>query len=286
MTAHSYDGIDWDARVQRLRAGDELTAPETAEMVRRLLSPGDRRVVDVGAGAGGSAAAFAGTLGSGVVTLVDSAPQLLAAATGHAWEAAASEVEIRAVQGDLASDEWLSSAEQADLVFASFVVHHLPDQRAGLTRLASLARPGGRLAVVEPGLELRVLPWDAGVGEPGLEGRLIAARDEWFRQMRAEMPESVRMPVGWEHALTEAGLADVHSWSYLIDRPPPVSELVRQAVVRRLEWLREIAQERSSADDLRAADELLDPGSPHYVGHRDDIRYLAANTVYVGTRQE
>lgn len=80
MALHSYDNIDWDARLERLRDTDALTAPETAELVKRLLRPEDRSVVDVGAGAGGSAAAFAKAL-SGIgdtVIVVDSAPELLA----------------------------------------------------------------------------------------------------------------------------------------------------------------------------------------------------------------
>ncbi|GAA4841838.1 class I SAM-dependent methyltransferase [Saccharopolyspora rosea] len=286
---HSHDNIDWDAELERLRDSDELTAPETAQVVAALLRPSDRDVVDIGAGAGGSATAFAAALAGtgGSVTVVDSAPQLLSEATARARRAAADAVEIRAVETDAADDALADAVgRQVDLVHAAFVVHHLPDQLAALRRLAGLLRPGGRLAIVEFGLEQRVLPWDVGVGEPGLEARLAAARESRFQEMRAEITDSVRLPMGWSAALREAGLTDVRTWSYLVDRPAPVTGPARRAVLRRLDWLRDSAQDRVSADDLAALDRLLDPEGPDYVGNRDDVHFLAAHTVHVGTRPE
>ncbi len=286
MVGHSHDGIDWDARLRRLRERDELLAPETAAVVRALLRQGDRSVIDIGGGAGGAAAAFATALGGGggLVTLVDSAPELLSAAAEHARAHAPDGVEIRAVQADATSPELRSETGTADVIFASFVVHHLPDQLDGLHRLSGLVRPGGRLAVVESGLSPRVLPWDVGVGEPGLENRLQAARDDWFREVRAGMPGSRRLPLGWSAALRQVGLVDVTSWSYLIDRPAPLEPAALVAALRRLEWLRDAAQERGNADDVQAVEALLDSDGPLYVGHRDDVHYLVADTVHVGTR--
>lgn len=290
MAAHSHDGIDWDTRLQRLRERDELTAPETGELARRLLRPADRSVIDVGAGAGGAAAAFAEALtgqssAGGVVTLVDSAPELLSAAVADVEQVAGPGVRVRSVPADAASDEAMAGIDAADLVYASLVAHHLPDQSAGLRRFARLARPGGRLVLVEFGLEQRVLPWDVGIGEPGLEDRLVAARADWFRTMRDEMPGSVRLPVGWSKALSDIGLIDVRSWNYLVDRPAPVSDLVLNVVLQRLEWFRSHAEGRVSEDDVRALDALLDVDGPHYAGHRDDVFFTATYAVHVGTRR-
>ncbi|PKW14537.1 class I SAM-dependent methyltransferase [Saccharopolyspora spinosa] len=293
MAGHSHDNIDWDEHLQRLRDGDELNAPEIAELVAQLLRPTDRTVIEVGAGAGGTAAAFAAALADagGVLTVVDAASQLLAAA-GDRVKRVSDRVEVHAVQADAAEDSLVEALERAgapvkaDLVFAAFVVHHLPDQLAGLRRLTKLVRPGGRLAVVEFGLETRVLPPDVGLSEPGLEARLIAAREDWFRQMRAEMTGSVRLPMGWGKALSKAGLAEVRSWSYLVDRPAPVSGTGRQAVLRRLQFLRRDAENRVGPADLAALDQLLDESGEHYAGNRDDVYYLAANTVHLGTRPE
>lgn len=284
--AHSHDGIDWDAKIARLREGDELSAPETADLVRDLLRPQDRTVIDVGSGAGGAATAFADAMWDtgGTIILVDSAPELLAAAARNTAATAGPDVRVLSVQADVARGD-LSAVGQADLVFASFVVHHLPDQLAGLRRLLKLVRPGGRLALVGSGLEPRVLPWDVGVGEPGLESRLVAARAERFREMRAEMPGSVRLRSGWATAMAEAGLDDVLSWTQLVDRPAPVSGAAMTAVLRRLEWLRRGAEGRVAQDDLNAVDALLDPTGPHYAGTRDDVYYLLAKTIHVGTRR-
>jgi SAM-dependent methyltransferase len=291
MAVHSHDNMDWDTQLQRLRERDELRAPETAELAGELLRPGDRVVVDIGAGAGGSAAAFAESLAGsgGAVTIVDSAPELLSEAVARAQRSAGPGVEVRSATVDAASDELVDAVRSingggADLVFASFFVHHLPDQLAGLRRLAELLAPGGQLAVWEAGLEPRVLPWDVGFAEPGLEGRLVAARGEWFRGMREEIPGSVRLPVGWSEALSQAGLEEVRSWSSLIDRPAPVSGVALSAVLGHLEWLREDAEQRVSDDDVRAIDALLDPESPQHAEKRRDLGYLRADTVHVGTR--
>ncbi|KAA5837184.1 class I SAM-dependent methyltransferase [Saccharopolyspora hirsuta] len=291
MAMHSHDNIDWDAHLQRLREADELTAPETAERVARLLRPSDRTVLEIGSGAGGTAAAFAAALADsgGEVVVVDTAPELLAAAADRAG-AVSDRVTVHAVQADAAEDGLVEAVAQAgaptqaDLVYAAFVVHHLPDQLAGLRRLAELVRPGGRLAIVEFGLQTRVLPDDVGLGEPGLEGRLIAGREQWFRQMRAEMTGTTRLPVGWGTALAEAGLSDVRSWSYLVDRPAPLDEIGRSAVLRRLGLLRRHAEEFLDPADLAALDQLLDETGEHYAGNRDDVYFLTANTVHVGTR--
>ncbi len=277
--------MDWAAAVARLRANDDLLREEFGELARRLVGPRTRVVLDVGSGGGGMSAAFADALAGtgGTVALIDSVPELLAAAEARVRAAAAAQVEVRVVAADADSDELLDLVPQADLVFASFVVHHLPDQQRGLNRLVKLLNPGGRLAVVESGLEERNLPWDLGVGEPGLEGRLTAALGDWFGEMRAGMAGSVRLPVGWNVALADAGLVDVYAFSYLVDKSPPPTDGVREAVLQRLSWLREPAAPGLSESDLHTLDLLLDPSSEHYLGRREDVFLLAAATVYLGT---
>ncbi|MEB3365942.1 class I SAM-dependent methyltransferase [Saccharopolyspora mangrovi] len=293
MGAHSHDNIDWDAHLQRLRAADDFIEPEITEVVGRLLLPGDRSVIEIGAGAGGTAAVFAKSLArngdDAQLTIVDTAEQLLAAA-GKRASSAADGVAVRTVRADAAADtlaaeiEEAGAAPRADLVYAAFVVHHLPDQLAGLRRLAQLVKPGGRLAVVEFGLQTRVLPADVGIAEPGLEARLLNASEQWFQQMRAEMDGAVRLPVGWPKAMSEAGLVEATSFSYLIDRPAPLDESGRAAALRHLAMLRRDADERLAAEDVSALDQLLDPDGEHYAGNRDDLHYLSANTVHIGTK--
>lgn len=284
MAGHSHDHVDWDARLQMLRDTDELTEPEMADLARGLLRPADRDVVEIGSGAGGQAAAFAAQLpGDGSLQVVDSAPELLDEAV-RAARTAAPGLDVRAVRGDAADDALADQVRSADLVFAAFVVHHLPDQLAGLRRLAGLLRPGGRLALVEFGLEERVLPWDIGLGEPGLEARLAAARDRWFRGMRAGMDREARLPMGWGRALREAGLTDVETWSYLVDRPAPISGAARREALRRLEMLAERGEDELDPADLTTIRRLLDPQDPQSAASREDLFYLSASTVHVATR--
>lgn len=281
---HSHDGIDWSTWVDRLRGADELATDARRQVAQRLVRPDTRVVLDVGCGAGGMGAAFAAALPSGgTVVLIDAEPELLRAAAAHVGSVGGARVEVRAVPADAANDALLDLAPCADLVFASFVVHHLPDQQRGVERLVALVKPGGQLALVESGLEQRCLPWDVGLGEPGLQGRLSAAHGQWFRQMRAAMEGAVRLPVGWNRALTDAGLVDVHSFSYLVDHPAPPSDGVRAAVLRWLSGMREVADPWISEPDLRTVDELLDEQGPHYAGRRDDVFVLAAHTVHLGT---
>src|SRR5918997_1141329 len=241
--AHSHGEIDWSTWAQRLRGADELAADALRQVARRLVRPDTWVVVDVGSGAGGMSAAFAeGMPDGGTVVLVDAG-----------------------------TDALLDLAPRADLVFASLVVHHLPDQQRGTDRLAALVKPGGRLALVEFGLEQRCLPWDIGLGEPDLQGRLSAARGEWFRRLRTGMEGAVRLPVGWNRVLNDAGLVDVSSFSYLIDRPAPPTDGVRAEVLRWLSGVREVAEPWISEPDLRVIGELLDEQGPHYVGRRDDV---------------
>ncbi|HYZ09054.1 MAG TPA: class I SAM-dependent methyltransferase [Pseudonocardiaceae bacterium] len=213
MAGHTHDGIDWTTWLHRLREADAVAAGARRALARRLVGPQTRMVVDVGSGAGGMGVAFVDALSGsgGTVVLVDSVPELLDAAAAQVTAAAGPLVEMQAVRADAASDELLNTVPRADLVFASFVVHHLPDQQRGLDRLAALVSPGGRLAIVESGLEQRFLPWDVGVGEPGLQGRLTAAHGKWFCA-RAGMEGAVRLPVGWGRALRDAGLTEVSSF--------------------------------------------------------------------------
>jgi SAM-dependent methyltransferase len=290
--AHTHDGIDWDERLSSLRRVDETTAESSllvAERLIDLVAPGDAPpvVVDVGSGAGGMGAAFAAVLarrGGGRVVLADAVDALLSAATEYVGQAAGDVVRVDAVSVDAADEGLASVLPVADLVWASRVVHHLPDQQAAIRRLASVLVPGGWLALSEGGLRTQCLPWDLGVGRPGLGDRLTAARDAWFVRMREEMPGSVRLPVGWTRALADAGLTDTSSFSYLVDLPAPASDAVRLSVVDWLGWMSGVGEEYLDDADRRAVDRLLDPSDEAYVANRDDVYVLSASTVYLGRK--
>ncbi|MDQ7805552.1 class I SAM-dependent methyltransferase [Amycolatopsis sp. A133] len=285
MSGHTHGDIDWADRLAQLRMADTLDAEALTPVAHRLAAAVPQRptVVDVGCGAGGMSVLFARELArgaGGTVVLVDTTPKLLAEAERAVAEVAADSVEVVSLLGDLTDPALAVPA--ADLVWASGVVHHIGDQQAALRTLAGLLRPGGVLAIAEGGSEMRCLPWELGVGRPGLEQRLLAARASWFARMRAGLPGSVAMPYGWPRALREAGLEDVESFGALIDHPMAGSDLLREYVVHRVGWFAESAGEWLDADDRAAVATLTDPQSGHFLGHRDDLYLFGAKVIHCG----
>jgi SAM-dependent methyltransferase len=290
--AHTHDNIDWPTRLAALRRADDLDAESNRLVADRLVGlvgdTADPVVVDVGSGGGGMSAAFAGALavhGGGRVVLSDAVPELLDAATAHVRDVAAgTPVVVDAVQADASDGQLARLLPTADLVWASRVVHHLPDQQKAIDELARMLAPGGWLALCEGGLATRCLPWDLGVGEPGLGNRLTAARDTWFVGMRAEMSGVRSLPIGWNKALEAAGLTGVFSFSYVIDHPAPASEEVRQSVVDWLAWMLRVGADLISESDRETVARLADPADEVYVGARDDVFILGASTVHLGQK--
>ncbi|SES35416.1 class I SAM-dependent methyltransferase [Actinokineospora terrae] len=285
--AHTHDGIDWAARVGHLRRADEIEADALAAVARRLLAllPGRPTVVDVGSGTGGMAAALATEMGDegGRVVLVDAEPALQEIAVDRVRAAAGDRVDVVTVLADAMDPDLPGLVPPGDLLWASGVVHHLPDQLACLTALVRVLRAGGLFALREGGLTARCLPWDLGLGEPGLQDRLHAARDAWFARMRTTMDGSVRLPLGWNLAMVKAGLVDVTSFSYLVDLPAPAPLPVRRAVADWLGGLAAVAGEGLGSADQTTLRRLLDPDSPDWVVDRNDVFVLGASTVYLGS---
>jgi SAM-dependent methyltransferase len=242
---------------------------------------GARSVLDVGCGAGGAACAFAHHLGDGtLVVAVDRDRRLV----HQARERAAAEG-VAARVGLCAGEVGALPVRPASMhvVWASGVVHHLPDQQAAVEDLARLAAPGGRVVLVEGGLPLRCLPHDVGIGRPGLEARLDAARARWFEDMRAEL-SGPPLPYGWPEALRRAGLRDVRTRSFLAEAAPPLDEVGRRIVEQHLDAaLRELG-ERLDPDDRRTLVRLLDPDDRAGARNRDDLVVTAVQTVHAGTR--
>jgi SAM-dependent methyltransferase len=283
--------VDWAEKADGLVevARDEQAWYEA--MAAALLRPDDRIVVDVGCGGGGMTLALAAALGEGGrVVAVDAEPELLAAVRGE-LAARSSEplARVDLVEADLGEGVTPVRTvlpDRADLVWASSSVHHVGDQQAAVDALVSLLGRGGRLALAEDGLPARHLPWDVGVGEPGLELRLDAANDLWFTRMRAELPGSVRMPYGWTEAIRRAGLVDVTTRTTLREHPAPLPEPDRRQLAERFaRWIDRLRPTGFlDPADLAAWDRLLDPDDPAWLGRRTDVLRLDARSVHLGVR--
>ncbi|SFH56427.1 Methyltransferase domain-containing protein [Amycolatopsis regifaucium] len=265
---------------------EALDAGPSRAAARQLLKgmPDRPTILDVGCGAGGMSVLFAEELASAGarIVLVDATEQLLAEAHRVVSAAAGDKATVETIHADVADGDLPAKLPAADLVWASRVVHHLPDQQAAISTFARLARPGGLVAISEGGLDFNCLPWDLGIGRPGLEGRLLAARGEWFAEMRAGIPGSVSMPYGWNIALQRAGLDNVDSIGVLIHHPAPGSELLRDFVVDRVMWLADVAGDRLSSDDRKTAAALVDPASPAFLGARQDLFLQGTKTIQCG----
>lgn len=234
--------------------------------------------VDLGPGAGSATVALARTASR--VYAVDIDPAMLAA-TMAAAQAAGVAGRVHPIQHDL-EDGPPPLPEPADAIWSSACVHHVRDWAACVRGLAGLLRPGGTLCLAEGGLPTRVLPWDIGVGRPGLEIRLDEAHNRWFTEWFASRPGALPHPHGWTAVLTDAGLTDVASRTALVDIPAPLPAPVRSAVLAELSARVGRAAPFLAPDDTAAWTPLLDPAAPAWLGHRPDLALLTARTAHYG----
>jgi SAM-dependent methyltransferase len=214
------------------------------------------------------------------VVAVDRDPRLLALARRFA-EAEGVAGRVRFAEG--AIGDLPLEPGTAGLVWASGVIHHVADQQAAVDELAGLLASGGTLAIGEGGLPLRCLPFEIGVGRPGLEARLDDARSRWFADLRAELA-GPPLPYGWPAALVRAGLTDVRSRSFLVEATPPLDEPGRRMALRHLAAARDELGDYLAEEDRETVAHLLDESGPHWVGARDDLVVTAVRTINAGTR--
>lgn len=279
--------IDWSEEAERLSAAVAGDAAWYAQMAEELIEPGDRLAVDVGCGGGGMALALSAVLpGEASVVGLDGNADVLNAAQRRVAEAPTGGARIWLVQADMdrLADSLPAIVCGANLIWASASVHHAADQQAVIDTLARNLSPGGRLALAEGGFRDRHLPWDLGVGAPGLEERLISAEARWFARMRESLPGTVRMPYGWTAGLRRAGLSDVTTRTALFERPAP---LEGDELNQTLGHLGPRVERAISGGDLGEEDaavwaRLLDPEDDVYLGRRDDLYLLSARSVHVG----
>jgi SAM-dependent methyltransferase len=274
--------IDWAEQAGHLQDEADVDAAWNATVAAQIVRPSDRLAVDAGCGAGGMAIALAGALPDAQVVGVDGSAEMLEVALQRA---ASVGDRIRFVHASLDGRLVDAVGVPADLVWASASAHHASDQQAGVDRLAELLAPGGRLALAEGGLPAHYLPWDVGVGAPGLEERLVAAGQRWFERMRTELPGSTRMPYGWPSALMHAGLSDIRTRTVLAEQPAPLPDNDRATHALRTQVDRLVDTGLLDADDLAAWRRLLDPGDPEWLGARDDLYVLRARSIHTGERR-
>ncbi|MCB5905954.1 class I SAM-dependent methyltransferase [Streptomyces pinistramenti] len=305
---HSHDAsteMDWEVLGPLLESGAELHTPvfeQAAAWLRELLTPPAadgrgpvRRILDVGSGPGVTTCLLAHAFPEAEVVAVDPSEPLLERARTRAGRLGLGDrvrthiaelpdgLDAPPVSGDGSGSGTRPASGpvgDADLIWTSKALHHVGDQRRAVSALARHLRPGGLLAVSEGGLAARSLPRDIGIGRPGLQARLEAASEEWFTQMRAELPGAVAAVEDWPALLTEAGLHTPRSRSFLLDLPAPLSADGRAYVLAGLARTAEMYGELIDPDDLAVIDRLTDPDDPAGFAHRPDAFLLTAQTVH------
>ncbi len=262
-------------------AAEAVFLDATLALLEPLAVAPGQIVVDVGPGAGTSTVALARAVGeAGRVYAVDLDPAMLEL-TIEAARAAGVSDRVRAVLHDL-EDGAPPLPEPADVVWSSWCVHHAHDWDAAVRSLTRLLRPGGVLGIAEGGLPTRCLPWDIGIGRPGLEIRLDEAHDQQFTRWFFDRAAAVRPRRAWTAILADAGLVDVTASTALVDLPAPLSTEVRRVVLD--EFAARVRRAAPYLDDADTAvwQRLLDPHDEHWLGTRDDLALLSARTAFRG----
>ena len=276
---HHHEHVAWGDRGADLIADGEVNAPMVDQALRWLVErvPDATRVLDVGSGPGVAACSFAEMLPKAEVVAADGAPELLELARDRAHHRG---LDGRVVTREIALPEGITELPPADIVWVGGVAHHMPDVPAAVRDLASLVRPGGVLALREGGLPLRFVP---GYADRGLTARMNAVNDEMADRHEHPMG-AIEAPRSWSELLSEAGLVDVTSRTFLLDRPAPLDEPSRRDLRRNLRMSRELLAERLSAEDIARLDGLTADDGPDSVLHRPDVFMLRASTVHIGSR--
>jgi SAM-dependent methyltransferase len=186
--------------------------------------------------------------------------------------------QIRVCQGDILHAPFAPAS--FDLIWCVNTINHLHDRVAGVQRLASLLRPGGRIALGQSAL----LPdmffaWDS-----RLERVINEAVRDYYRD-RYHLGEgdlaAVRAIIG---VLRGAELRGVTARTILIERLSPVDEATRTYLVEAIfrdTWGERLRPYLPSAD-FAALMRLCNPEDLQFALRRPDFHFLQSFTLATG----
>lgn len=189
--------------------------------------------------------------------------------------------DVQVYQGNLLHAPFLPNT--FDLIWCVNTLNHLHDPAQGVRSLASLLRPGGRIALGQSSLVPDMyFAWDA-----RLERVTNEAVRQYYRE-RFNLDErsltAVRALVG---VLRRSGLKDVKPQTIMIERVSPVDAATQAYIVDTLfrnTW-GERLQPYLLPDDYRELLRICDPHDPRFALSRPDFHFLQSFTLCVGTVQ-
>lgn len=275
---------EWSEELAALERSGHVSRPWVNDAIGWLIDGAEKpidRVVDVGSGPGFATCAFAAILPGADVTAIDPTPEFLDRTRHRAAEDGVAD-RVTTHLGGL--QDAAGSISPADLVWAAHVIHHLPDPVEGLRVAGSLLTDAGRLAVAEGGLSMRVLPAGHGVGRPSFVSRVEATLSDYFIETWDLPAVATSGESDWPQLMSAAGLVHQESRSFLLDRPTPVDDTVRDHVVAHYVRVMDLIGDRLDPDDRRALALLLNDSDPRGLRNRQDLFILAAYTVHVAAR--
>ncbi len=258
---------------EKLSKFNAFAQPELRGLIRGLNLKTGMQVLDAGCGTGGALNWLLGEVSpAGRVVGVDLAEAHVAAARIHAAPG------IQLHRANLLDD--LFEPASFDLVWCVNTINHLSDPLAGMAHLATLLRPGGRIAIGQSSfLPDMYFAWDA-----RLEGAVNVAVRRYYRD-RYELGEhdlkAVRGLVG---VLREANLKNVAVRTVMIERTSPLdaaSESYLRDSIFHGTWGERLRPYLSTVDfdELSA---LCDSEHLSYALRRPDFHFLQTFTLATG----
>lgn len=276
MGQHHGTDIDWGALGDSLELDATVMQPLVHDVLRDLgglvdLNTVDH-VLDVGCGPGVSTVALAERLPRARITALDSSSALLER-LGSRIAGGPLIRRITAIETDLGHP--LPEVAPADLVWASMVLHHVPDTSAILRSLHASMRPGATLAIIEFAGPPAVLPPDDPMVGSGAWARLERAVSEMIRD---HLGIDV-WTIDWPELLSGAGFSIQMDRTRAVYHEAPLPADLRRWVVKHVNRGLTTAGDRLAADDVKLLEEFADTAAT-----RNDLFVRAERRVILAGR--
>lgn len=276
---------------RKLRLFNSFAAPELRRAIAGLELVQGMRVLDAGCGTGEALQWLSDAVApDGAVVGIDLAAAHVAAARAGAlahagdsvratsYEQSSASGQITVLQADVMRPPL--APRSFDLVWSVNTINHLREPLAGMRVLASLLRPGGRIAVGQSALLPEMFfAWDSRLERLTNEAVRQYYRDRYGLAER-ELADT-RSIVG---LLRRAALSNVRVQTFVIERVAPLNDADEAYLLEAI--FRDTWGERLrpylTREDYEELTTLCDPRHPGFALRRADFHFLQTFTLAVG----